>query len=107
VVSLGRGCAAPEHRAGASSGGCAPPADVHPPLYFLLLHGWMRLAGDSVLALRLPSLWMGLIALAGTFAVGARLFDRRTGLWAMVLLGAAGFLLYYTREARMFVVLHP
>ncbi|HUN05785.1 MAG TPA: glycosyltransferase family 39 protein [Aggregatilineales bacterium] len=80
-------------------------ADVHPPLYFLLLHGWMRLAGDSVLALRLPSLWMGLIALAGTFAVGARLFDRRTGLWAMVLLGAAGFLLYYTREARMYMQL--
>lgn len=80
-------------------------ADVHPPLYFLLLHGWMRVAGDSVLALRLPSLWMGLIALAGTFAVGARLFDRRMGLWAMVLLGAAGFLLYYTREARMYMQL--
>jgi 4-amino-4-deoxy-L-arabinose transferase-like glycosyltransferase len=80
-------------------------ADVHPPLYFLLLHGWMRVAGDSVLALRLPSLWMGLIALAGTFAVGARLFDRRTGLWSMALLGAAGFLLYYTREARMYMQL--
>ena len=80
-------------------------ADVHPPLYFLLLHGWMRVTGDSVLALRLPSLWMGLIALAGTFAVGARLFDRRTGLWAMLLLGAAGFLLYYTREARMYTLL--
>jgi hypothetical protein len=80
-------------------------ADVHPPLYFLLLHGWMRVAGDSVLALRLPSLLVGLIALAGTFAVGARLFDRRTGWWAMVLLGAAGFFLYYTREARMYTLL--
>ncbi|MFO0072792.1 MAG: hypothetical protein ACK55A_11945, partial [Gemmatimonas sp.] len=30
--------------------------DVHPPLYFALMNGWQRLASDSPLALRLPSL---------------------------------------------------
>ncbi|CAI1044342.1 insertion element IS2 transposase InsD [Serratia entomophila] len=25
--------------------------DVHPPLYYLLLHGWMVLFGDSILAM--------------------------------------------------------
>jgi hypothetical protein len=80
-------------------------ADVHPPLYFFLLHGWLRLAGDSVLALRLPSLFMGLLALAATYAVGARLFDRQTGLLALALLAGMGFLIYYTREARMYSLL--
>src|SRR5256885_3262434 len=34
-------------------------ADVHPPLYYLVLAGWRRLAGDSPSALR------GLSALSG------------------------------------------
>ena len=27
-------------------------ADVHPPLYYALLHGWIRLAGDGEFAIR-------------------------------------------------------
>lgn len=79
--------------------------DVHPPLYFLLLYGWVRLAGDSALALRLFSTLAGSIGLAATYAVGARLFDRRTGLIAMLILGSASFFVYYNREARMYTLL--
>ncbi len=79
--------------------------DVHPPLYFLLLYGWVRLAGDSALALRLFSTLAGSIGLAATYAVGAWLFDRRTGLIAMLILGTASFFVYYNREARMYTLL--
>lgn len=79
--------------------------DVHPPLYFLALAGWTRAAGDSVYALRLPSALFGLLALAGVYAAGSRLFDRQTGLLALALLATAGFFIYYTREARMYSLL--
>jgi 4-amino-4-deoxy-L-arabinose transferase-like glycosyltransferase len=80
-------------------------ADVHPPLYFLFLYGWMRVTGESALALRLLSVWFGLIGLAATYAVGKRLFDRWTGIIALALLGASGFFIYYAREARMYTLL--
>lgn len=79
--------------------------DVHPPLYFMVLAVFNRIAGDSVLALRWVSLLFGLVGLAGTYAVGQRLFDRRTGLMAVVILGSAGFFVYYSREARMYSLL--
>jgi Dolichyl-phosphate-mannose-protein mannosyltransferase len=79
--------------------------DVHPPLYFLLLNLWGRVEGDSVFALRLPSALVGIIALAATFAVGRRLFDYWTGVLALAVLGTASFFVYYTREARMYMLL--
>jgi uncharacterized membrane protein len=79
--------------------------DVHPPFYFLLLSLWGRTAGDSVFALRLPSVLSGMIGLAATYAVGRRLFDASTGMLALLMLGTASFFVYYTREARMYALL--
>ncbi|MBI5667152.1 MAG: glycosyltransferase family 39 protein [Chloroflexi bacterium] len=79
--------------------------DVHPPLYFLLLDGWTWLAGDSVFALRLPSALAALVGLAATYALGVRLYDRTTGLTALILLATASFFIYYAREARMYSLL--
>ena len=36
--------------------------DVNPPLYFTLMHGWVKLAGSSAVALRAPSLLFALLA---------------------------------------------
>ncbi len=80
-------------------------ADVHPPFYFVLLGGLDRFAGDSVLALRWPSALFSMIGLAATYALGKQIFDRRTGIIALVLLGTASFFVYYAREARMYSLL--
>ena len=80
-------------------------ADVHPPLYFLLLGGLGRFAGDSVLALRWPSALFSMIGLAATYALGKQLFDHRTGIFALIILGTASFFVYYAREARMYSLL--
>jgi 4-amino-4-deoxy-L-arabinose transferase-like glycosyltransferase len=79
--------------------------DVHPPLYFLLLHGWVRVGGESVYAIRLLSTLLGMVGLAATYALGKRLFDSWAGLLALVVLGTASFFVYYTREARMYTLL--
>jgi hypothetical protein len=76
--------------------------DVHPPLYFLLLDGWVALAGESAYAARMLSTAFALLGLCATYALGKRLFDRWTALMAVILLGTAGLFVYYAREARMY-----
>ncbi len=79
--------------------------DMHPPLYFFLLEGTTLLLGESEFALRLPSALAGLLGLATTFAIGRQWLGWKGGLFALVLLGTAGFFLYYAREARMYALL--
>jgi hypothetical protein len=79
--------------------------DVHPPLYFVLLDGWVTLAGESVFASRMLSVFAALIGLAETYAVGKRLVDADTGLIALLYLGTSGFVVYYARETRMYTLL--
>jgi 4-amino-4-deoxy-L-arabinose transferase-like glycosyltransferase len=51
--------------------------DLHPPLFYLLLHFWMRLAGESEFAVRFVSLWLGLPAVPATYLLGAAVFSPR------------------------------
>ena len=48
-------------------------ADVHPPLYYLLLRGWRELAGDSEFGLRALSAYAGVLVVAGVVAVARAL----------------------------------
>ena len=43
--------------------------DVHPPLYFALLHGWRQISGDSEAGLRLLSAYLGLLTAAATYTL--------------------------------------
>ena len=76
--------------------------DGNPPLYYLLLHGWMLLAGTSEAATRALSPLFALLAVPASFWAGTRLFSRRAGILAAA--GAAGspFLTYYAQETRMY-----
>lgn len=79
--------------------------DIHPPGYYLLLHGWRALAGESEFALR------GFSALCGvlTVAITASAARCAGGRWAAI--GAALFVavhplaVYYSQEARMYALL--
>ncbi|MEU8432752.1 glycosyltransferase family 39 protein [Streptomyces sp. NPDC029216] len=76
-------------------------------LYYLLLHGWVSVFGDSTAMLRLPSA----LAMAGAaaFAVltARRLFDRRTAVFTGLLFAFVPAVSRYGQEARSyaFVVL--
>lgn len=79
--------------------------DVHPPLYFMLLHGWIELFGDGILAIRCLS------ALAGIAAVGLgvwlvdRLATRRAAFIAGLLLALLPTAVRYSQEVRMYALL--
>ena len=76
--------------------------DGNPPLYYLLLHGWMLVFGAGEAATRALSLVFALAAVPASFWAGSALFDRRAG--ALAAAGAAGapFLTYYAQETRMY-----
>jgi len=50
--------------------------DLHPPLYYLALHFWMKLAGQGEFAVRYVSLLFGLPAVPATYVLGHALFCR-------------------------------
>jgi|AMFO01.1.fsa_nt_gi Predicted membrane protein len=80
--------------------------DIQPPLYYLLLHLWTSLAGNSEWALRFVSAWWGLLAVALAYVLAHRLTHSEiASLGAMCLLGFAPWLLYYSQEARMYTML--
>lgn len=79
--------------------------DVHPPLYYLLLFYWGKLAGTTPAAARLLSAILGLGLVAAGYAVARRLLDRPTALVAAALLACAPFQIEFSQEARMYTLL--
>jgi hypothetical protein len=80
-------------------------ADQHPPLYYLLLHGWLSLVGRSEFAVRFLSVAAGLLSLSVLYALGRRLSSARLGLWSALLLALSPIYIQYSQEARMYALL--
>ncbi len=86
--------------------------DVHPPLYFDLLHLWRALSGDEEGALRLLSAFLGLLAVALTYALGRRTargnlspdWATAAGLLAALLLAVSRFAVAWSQEIRMYAL---
>ena len=86
--------------------------DVHPPLYFELLHLWRALSGDEEAALRLLSAFLGLLAVAMTYALGRRMargnlppgWATLAGLLAALLLTFSRFAVAWSQEIRMYAL---
>jgi predicted membrane-bound mannosyltransferase len=76
--------------------------DGAPPLYYYLLHFWMRLFGQSDLATRSLSGVIGVITLPVAWLAGNRLGGRVVAWTTVVLLASAPFAVYYSTEARMY-----
>ncbi len=79
--------------------------DIHPPLYYWLLHGWIELMGSSEAAVRSLSALLGVLLVALTYALGRALAGRWVGLAAALLAAAHPFQVYYSQEARMYMLL--
>ena len=79
--------------------------DIHPPGYYVLLHYWRALCGQSEFALRAFSVMAGLLLVVFTYALGRRLFDTATGLMAAFMGAVSPFAVYYSQEARMYALL--
>jgi 4-amino-4-deoxy-L-arabinose transferase-like glycosyltransferase len=73
----------------------------HPPGYYFLLHLW-RAVGESGFALRFPSAWFSLAAVALVARLGRDLIDKWGARLAALGMALAPFQVYYAQEARMY-----
>lgn len=79
--------------------------DVHPPLYYLLLHGWTTVFGNGVFAAR------GMSVLAGVTGVGLAewlvsvIATRRATILTGVLLALLPIAVRYSQETRMYALM--
>ena len=79
--------------------------DIHPPGYYLLLHYWRALFGQSEFALRSLSAFCGVLMVAFTYVLGRRLLGTATGLGGAFLAALSPLAVYYSQEARMYALL--
>ncbi|MCC6606727.1 MAG: glycosyltransferase family 39 protein [Anaerolineae bacterium] len=78
--------------------------DVHPPLYFWLLHFWRLLSGESEFGLRLLSAIFGLLTIPATYLLGKRINGRFTGLLAALFITISRFDIGWAQEMRMYAL---
>jgi 4-amino-4-deoxy-L-arabinose transferase-like glycosyltransferase len=79
--------------------------EPHPPLYHLLMRGWVAFAGQSEIALRFPSYLPGVLLAPLTYALGRQVGQPRVGTWAAALVAINPFLLWQSQDARMYPLL--
>jgi 4-amino-4-deoxy-L-arabinose transferase-like glycosyltransferase len=75
-------------------------SDLHPPLYFVVLYGWVRLVGDSEIGLRMLSALAAMLALPAYYHLVRLLFNERAGLIALLLGALSPLPIYYGHEVR-------
>ena len=78
--------------------------DVHPPLYYLALHGWMELFGNTPLSIRSLSAIAGTITVALGMAVARSLFNDRVAIVAGLFLALFPMSVRLSQEARMYAL---
>lgn len=79
--------------------------DTSPPLYYLLLHFWMKIFGNSEIAIRSLSFLFFLVTVLVVYLIGKSLWDKKTGLIAATFTFLNPFLFQYGFEGRMYSLL--
>ncbi len=86
--------------------------DIHPPLYYIVLHFWIKLFGNGELAVRSLSALLGTLLVLTTYLLGRSLsaagnshgLGMLMGLLAALFAAVSPFQVYYSQEARMYVL---
>jgi hypothetical protein len=78
--------------------------DGSPPLYYVVLHVWMAVAGRSETALHALSVGFALLCVPTAWWAGATAVDRRTGRVAALLAACCPFVTRYAGDARMYTL---
>ena len=76
--------------------------DGAPPLYYVLLHFWMKVFGSTNLGARSLSGVLSVATVPFVWLAGKRLGGRMVGITAVVLVSTSPFAIYYGTEARMY-----
>jgi len=78
--------------------------DIHPPLYYWLLHLWTSIFGHAESGLRSLSAVFGVLLVLATAELGRRLYHTAGGFAAGLIAAVAPFQIYYSQETRMYIL---
>ncbi len=81
--------------------------DLHTPLYFILLHLWIKFwglfgLGENDTTMRLLGFIPSFLIVPISFYIGKNLFNKAAGYFAALMLAFSPFLIYYTTELRFY-----
>ena len=76
--------------------------DVHPPAYVGSMYLWIKLFGDSEIAIRMPALIAGCLSIGLLYAIGRRLMSRSVARLAAILMALSPVHIWYSQEARQY-----
>ncbi|BBH47765.1 glycosyltransferase family 39 protein [Pseudomonas sp. KU43P] len=79
--------------------------DVHPPLYYLLLHYWIAAFGDGLLAVRGFSVLAGVLSVLLAMAIALRLANPRAAVITGLFMALLPITVRYSQEVRMYSLL--
>ena len=75
-------------------------SDVHPPLYSLLLHFWIKLFGETESAVRLLSVCFSVLTVLVIYRLALKLFNHRVAFFAALFTTLSPLHVFYAQEAR-------
>jgi uncharacterized membrane protein len=85
--------------------------DFHPPFYYWFLSFWVKIFGNTVIAMRLSSILFSVITIFGIYKIGEKLgkpagrqAGKKVALWAAWFTAINPLLIYYGQELRMYMM---
>ncbi|MEN8098526.1 MAG: glycosyltransferase family 39 protein, partial [Chloroflexota bacterium] len=75
------------------------------PLYFWIMGIWLRIVGQTEVALRLSSTFSAIVAIALMFTIGKTIFNSRVGLVGSTLLAVNPYVSWYAGEGKMYTLI--
>lgn len=74
------------------------------PLYYITLHFWIKLFGDSEFSIRFPSVIFGILSIYVIFKLGKLIFDERIGILSAFITAISLYHIRYSQEARPYIL---
>lgn len=77
-------------------------AEENPPLFYFLLHFWLKWFGDSDIVLRILPIPFGILAIIAIYFLGRMIFNSSSGLIAALFVALSPLQVWYSVEVRMY-----
>ena len=79
--------------------------NFHAPLYYILLHFWMLLFGDSTMSLRMMPVLFGTLCIPAAYACGKELVSKFAGFSVAILVTVNAFMINYSYFGKFYALL--